>query len=121
MAVYHPGMKKPPRKAGGKPLPPWMPDVFRSSEAPRPGRPSGKKSSSVAAPHQTSSPRRAGPPEFRDPHAGREAQRYDNPITSREAILAHLAAHNKWLGNCCTTARSTMAHMATHLCQALRM
>ncbi|MFY8123584.1 MAG: ribonuclease R, partial [Silanimonas sp.] len=69
-----------------------MPDVFRSSEAPRPGRPSGKKSSSVAAPHQTSSPRRAGPPEFRDPHAGREAQRYDNPITSREAILAHLVA-----------------------------
>ena len=27
-----------------------------------------------------------------DPHAGREAQRYDNPITSREAILAHLVA-----------------------------
>lgn len=26
----------------------------------------------------------------KDPHAGREAQNYDNPIQSREFILAHL-------------------------------
>ncbi len=37
-----------------------------------------------------SAPRNDGP--FRDPHAGREAERYADPIASREAILQVLAA-----------------------------
>src|SRR5690242_21741490 len=32
---------------------------------------------------------------FHDPHAAREAQRYENPIASREAILELLTQHGK--------------------------
>ncbi|CAN4278565.1 ribonuclease R [Pseudoxanthomonas sp. LjRoot125] len=47
--------------------------------------------------HDAPAPRRAGPPpraagRFIDPHAQREAQRYDQPIASREAILGFLEA-----------------------------
>ncbi len=63
----------------GQNLPPWMPDVPRD------------------APSQAASGRKAGSPgkaargPFRDPHAGREAERYAEPIASREAILQVLA------------------------------
>jgi len=40
----------------------------------------------------TPQPSRTGVDTDADPFAGREAKRYDNPITSREAILAHLKA-----------------------------
>jgi ribonuclease R len=86
-AVYHPAMKKPPKKGGGKALPPWMPDVMRSRDTSSAKSAPGKKWSTDSAPS-----RRSGGPPQRDPHAAREAQRYDNPITSREAILAHLVA-----------------------------
>lgn len=76
-------------KTGGKPgkpakksLPPWMPDL---PPAPRGGR--------KPAPAASPMPRRApSPGRFVDPHAQREAQRYDQPIASREAILGFLEA-----------------------------
>ncbi len=114
--MYHGGMTKKPTKGGpksapgqprkpgsaqkttGKPakskLPPWMPDLPPAPPA------QGRK----AAPAQTKSPRppssRPGPArgrpshpgQFNDPHAAREAARYADPIASREAILALLAA-----------------------------
>jgi ribonuclease R len=64
------------------PLPAWMPDAARGggdrrpgagARAPQPPRAGGKPASGSGAPH--------------DPHAAREAGRYDNPIASREAIL----------------------------------
>ncbi|MBB3277471.1 ribonuclease R [Pseudoxanthomonas sp. OG2] len=69
-----------PRKKAA--LPPWMPDLPPSrgkAAAPKPSpgrgpRPGGRGSS------------------FTDPHAAREAARYDNPIPSREAILGLLEA-----------------------------
>ncbi len=38
------------------------------------------------------------PPTFRDPHAAREAQRYEHPIASREAILELLSSHGEPVG-----------------------
>ena len=75
------GPQKPAKAAKSK-LPPWMPDPpadasrANKSQAPRPRR----------APPRT--PQRMGA----DPHAAREAERYADPIASREAILAFLAA-----------------------------
>lgn len=71
-----------PGKPAKKSLPPWMPDLPASG-----GR----------TKHDAPAPRRAGPPpraagRFIDPHAQREAQRYDQPIASREAILGFLEA-----------------------------
>ncbi|WP_447940174.1 ribonuclease R [Pseudoxanthomonas mexicana] len=71
-----------PGKPAKKSLPPWMPDLPASGGRTRPDAPA---------------PRRAGPPpraagRFVDPHAQREAQRYDQPIASREAILGFLEA-----------------------------
>ncbi|KRG69017.1 ribonuclease R [Pseudoxanthomonas dokdonensis] len=66
---------KPPARgakpAGKSARPPWMPEVL----PPLPGR-GGKPA-----------PPRKPAGEFRDPHANREAARYENPIASREAIL----------------------------------
>ena len=72
-----------PGKPAKKSLPPWMPDL--------PARPAarGKAAAGEGAPP----PRRsAAGPRFHDPHAQREAQRYEQPIASREAILAFLEA-----------------------------
>ena len=83
-----------PRKGGKAPkakLPPWMPESL-SAPAPRRG---GKG----AAPEGRDRGRRVPPPQveraalpataggFQDPHAAREAERYADPIASREAIL----------------------------------
>lgn len=65
-----------PRKAGKRP--PWMPEPA-SSAASRPGKRGLPPSSSS--------------PAF-DPHAQREAQRYEHPIASREMILQVLAAQD---------------------------
>ncbi|WP_449446062.1 ribonuclease R [Thermomonas brevis] len=71
-----------PRKTGkqgeGR-RPPWMPEPSTSA-APR----NGQRAPRPAPP---------SPPDF-DPHAQREAQRYENPIASREMILQVLAAHD---------------------------
>ncbi|KAF1706850.1 ribonuclease R [Pseudoxanthomonas sacheonensis] len=73
------------KKAGAAPkskLPPWMPDLPAGKPAPaRKGPATGSR--------QPRPPQRV---DFRDPHAAREAERYADPIASREAILAELAA-----------------------------
>ncbi len=78
------------RPAGGrqaKKLPPWMPEP---APAPRAAARRGSGPADTPAPPPA---RRAGPaPHVQDPHAAREAQRYENPIPSREAILATLEA-----------------------------
>ncbi|MFT4179355.1 MAG: ribonuclease R [Thermomonas sp.] len=67
------------RSPGKKPkLPPWMPESAAS--------PSAKSARRASEPRH--SPK---PPSF-DPHAQREAQRYAEPIASREMILQVLAA-----------------------------
>jgi ribonuclease R len=90
-----------PRKPGsaqknsGKPvkskLPPWMPDL-----PPAPPSQGRKAAPMHVKPTRSPSPRPAPGPargrSFVDPHAAREAARYADPIASREAILALLAA-----------------------------
>ena len=68
------GKRQPARK-----LPPWMPEPPPAAAAGR-----GAK----APPRQAPASRKG----FHDPHAAREADRYANPIASREAILATLQA-----------------------------
>jgi len=75
------GKGKAPAKA------PWMPETTRGSGRAGP-RPRSYDPYGVDAPAGAATVARGST----DPHAGREAQRYDNPITSREAILAHLVA-----------------------------
>jgi len=71
-----------PGKPAKKSLPPWMPDQPASGGRARPG---------ASASHRAGPPPRAAG-RFVDPHAQREAQRYDQPIASREAILGFLEA-----------------------------
>lgn len=67
-------------QARNKPArPPWMPESMATKPAARSAPPPGKR-------------RSAGPGGYNDPHAAREAGRYENPIASREAILNLLAA-----------------------------
>src|SRR5690606_39191135 len=70
-------------KGGGKrqagKLPPWMPEPAPAVRQTRPGR--GATSAAPARPPR----RQAAGPAVADPFAAREAQRYDNPIASREA------------------------------------
>lgn len=84
-------------KGAAPPKAPWMPDTTRGSgrAGPRPRSydPFGRDAPPAAAPAAGPASRRAGGgASAKDPFAGREAERYDNPITSREAILAHLVA-----------------------------
>ncbi|MET0813744.1 MAG: ribonuclease R [Pseudoxanthomonas sp.] len=76
------------KKAGGTPkskLPPWMPDLPA-------GKPAATRKAPPAVSRQPRPPQRGQRGDFRDPHAAREAERYADPIASREAILAELAA-----------------------------
>ena len=120
-ALYHPRMTKPPSKRGpvrggktpgkagptrptGAPqghhgphkaaskAPGWLPDAglmraFGGAGAGRPAEPAARPS----APRPAMSTR---PGRERDPHAAREAQRYAQPIASREMILQVLAAND---------------------------
>ncbi|HEV2608326.1 MAG TPA: ribonuclease R, partial [Xanthomonadaceae bacterium] len=108
LAVYHSRMTKPPKSASGKgarksggnsakgiqgkgkqggnktsKLPPWMPEVMNAPSTRPPRR---RDAMSPSAPIARSAPITRGA----DPHAGREASRYERPIASREAILAFL-------------------------------
>jgi len=65
-------------------LPPWMP------QPPPPPAGRASKTAPGTRPPRPSAPSARGG--FRDPHAAREAERYANPIASREAILAALEA-----------------------------
>ena len=75
--------------ASAKPgkLPGWMPESMTGR---KPAKPGGRKADrpDVASPNR---PRPAPGVGLQDPHAAREAGRYDNPIASREAILQLLA------------------------------
>ncbi|TDK28698.1 ribonuclease R [Luteimonas aestuarii] len=86
------GGRKPRQQATAK-RPPWMPDLPATPAAGAGGR---KK---TARPADTTRPVRDKPAAggrrkggFHDPHAEREARRYDRPIASREAILELLAS-----------------------------
>ena len=68
------GKKKP---GGAGKLPPWMPEAA-AGRGDKPAKPGGGR-------------RKQAPAAYRDPHAQREAQRYEKPIISREALLVHLA------------------------------
>ena len=77
------------KKTGGTKkakLPPWMPDLPAGKPPAARKRPAKEALSDAdfRAP-----PQHGG---FEDPHAAREAERYAEPIASREAILAQLAA-----------------------------
>ena len=75
------GSAKKPAGANKSKLPPWMPDL-----------PAGKPALPRKAHGGPRPPAPAPRGGFRDPHAAREAERYADPIASREAILAQLAA-----------------------------
>ncbi|KAF1698415.1 ribonuclease R [Pseudoxanthomonas jiangsuensis] len=79
------------KRPGAAKLPPWMPEppaaaARPGSRAAKGGRDPGQ--ASAAPPRKAAAARTA----FHDPHAAREADRYANPIASREAILATLDA-----------------------------
>ena len=102
-------------------LPGWLPEVASAAKTPargakaaskRPGflpefppAPATKPAKAAkrgAATHGSAAPKPAGPRPAKknfasDPHAEREAQRYEFPIPSREAILAHLADYGPLL------------------------
>jgi ribonuclease R len=111
-------MKKNAGKAAGSgKRPPWMPESMATTGGERkPAKPGGNnkpqakpqaksghagggkaKSSPPFARGKGGPPARGGgqrtptSPGRRDPHADREAQRYDNPIISRESLIQHLA------------------------------
>src|SRR5690606_3752025 len=63
------------KKAGSRPPPAWWPDGPPAGNPPRRDKPAAGK------------PKAGGPGGIHDPHAAREAGRYENPIASREAIL----------------------------------
>jgi ribonuclease R len=99
-------MTQPPKKRGtGGKLPPWMPESVRTAGPASPAGPSKSKSKSGPKAGGKSGPKpggrpgpagpaRAGKPPrgprpaggHPDPHASREARKYEQPITSREAI-----------------------------------
>jgi ribonuclease R len=71
-------------------LPGWMPESMAARKPPTAtGRKSGRPGAiSPDRPHPARAAHAAG---LQDPHAAREAGRYENPIASREAILQLLA------------------------------
>ena len=84
--VYDTRMTKPPRKkAGGKAgkkAPAWLPQPVPALKSTPRHAPAADKSTPSRAVHPGKAP---------DPHAQREAMRYERPIASREAIVAVLA------------------------------
>ena len=110
----------------GTKLPGWLPDVANGASAPKHGAKTGSKrpgflpefpnapqakppkSDSRASTPPSGKPSKPTPAKFSgpkpakkktdfDPHAEREAQRYEFPIPSREAILTHLAEYGPLL------------------------
>lgn len=81
-----------PRKRAAKKLPPWMPESA-AAPATKPAAGGGRKPRPEAKapapgrrkPASAAQPARGGG--FHDPYAAREAERYAEPIASREAIL----------------------------------
>jgi len=85
------------RNAQGK-RPPWMPDLPVTSGAKgatRAGTPRPARGHQPAA-RGPQPPRKKGHGHL-DPHAQREAERYEHPIPSREAIIKFLSDHGQLL------------------------
>ncbi len=84
------------KKTAGK-LPGWLPDAglmraFGGAGAGRTAPPAATTAPTRREPPATSGPAMSTRPgRVRDPHAAREAQRYEQPIASREMILQVLA------------------------------
>lgn len=78
------GQKAAGKAAGGKKLPGWMPDVGSTGTGAKPARRGGP---TPPAKHAGGTQPAGGRGGLHDPHAAREAGRYENPIASREAIL----------------------------------
>jgi ribonuclease R len=70
-----------------KPAAPWLP----------PPPPKGAGATSARASGRTAAPRGAARGAGGDPHAEREQRRYENPIASREAIMAFLVKEGRLL------------------------
>ncbi|MGY6519139.1 MAG: ribonuclease R [Lysobacteraceae bacterium] len=92
--------KKNGTRRGGKPAakkktPGWMPEAPAAATPAKggPRKPRGGSGGGRSAPAAKPAPgrRKADTSAFVDPHAQREARRYENPIPSREAILGVLA------------------------------
>src|SRR5690348_385926 len=86
--------RKGPPKSGGSKRPPrgGSEGPRREQAGPRPGKSAPKKSESREGARTR---RGSAGKAFHDPHAAREAQRYENPIASREAILDLLAQYGE--------------------------
>ena len=85
------------RNAQGK-RPPWMPDlpvISGAKGATRAGTPRPARGHQPAA-RGPQPPRKKGHGHL-DPHAQREAERYEHPIPSREAIIKFLSDHGQLL------------------------
>ena len=105
-------MTQPPKKRGtGGKLPPWMPESARTASPATPAGASKSKSKSGPKAGGKSGPKPGGKPGFAgppragkpprgprsgaaDPHAAREARKYEQPITSREAISDFISDSN---------------------------
>ena len=77
-------------------LPGWLPDLpaappRKPAQPARDTRPAAQTKPSRGAVQAPNFPRNAPLPRPHDPHAAREADRYEHPIPSREAILKFLA------------------------------
>ncbi|MEO6104240.1 MAG: ribonuclease R, partial [Pseudoxanthomonas sp.] len=68
-------------------LPPWMPDLPAGPPS-KAAKPAQSARGPRGGSRQPAAPQRGN---FRDPHAAREAERYADPIASREAILGLLS------------------------------
>jgi len=104
-------MTKPPKKAAGSgKRPPWLPDSIQLSAPAKPAsgpgkrkpgnkaadaaaRPGGTKAGKPVPKFASSAKAGAGKPGSRrtDPHTAREAEKYENPIISREALIEFLS------------------------------
>ena len=79
------------KRSGDKPLPGWLPELDTPAPAAAAGKPrrGGNDRGKRPPTHTGGKPVRAQA--IADPQAAREAERYENPIASREALLQVLA------------------------------
>jgi ribonuclease R len=80
-------MKKTPKNKKKSSLPAWMPDTLKQAA---PGKPGGKSRQKPQAAKPKSGPSSARYGTAGDQHFHREAQKYENPILSREGLLKYL-------------------------------
>ncbi|WP_417472949.1 ribonuclease R [Luteimonas mephitis] len=86
-AAKRDGSKPAGKAAGGRKLPGWMPDVAPGPRSPADSKSTRRGKPEAGAAHAGAARPAGGRGGVHDPHAEREAGRYENPIASREAIL----------------------------------